>query len=346
MLVCWMIGLQLVYGSAFVLLAVLRLRAGFRKEGGKSRSAAFLKRLGHARRFLPRPACGDDAMLWKERYVARTAGLTKLLAAIAVLGVVGLIVFSSADLITKAIAEQFGQGSGVGVRVARERLGIFLRAMTGAFTAVWLLAVSSAAATSITTEREGDTWISLLATPMQRHEYLRAKLLGSVWGMLPLPLFLLGYWLIGMVVGALHPAGLVVVALECCVFTAFAATLGLYFSLTTRNSSRSLAATMVTMIFLNGAYMLLCIPFQPDTPAIAAGCGPFLAGLGLMTSEDLGRLWTGPPQLWLRDTELFFASAAGTLFYAAGAALMGWLCYVRFDELAERPRSFNRGAMP
>ena len=45
----------------------------------------------------------------------------------------------------------------------------------------WVLAVASAAAVSVTSEREDDTWTSLTATLLSGAEVVRAKVLGAIW---------------------------------------------------------------------------------------------------------------------------------------------------------------------
>ena len=87
-------GLQVAYGTAFVVLAAVRLRPSSRNDGARRGLAGRSPRLARKQSWFPRPECGDDAMLWKEMHVARTGGLTK--AALVVLGVamVGIIGYS------------------------------------------------------------------------------------------------------------------------------------------------------------------------------------------------------------------------------------------------------------
>ncbi|WZO99907.1 ABC transporter permease subunit [Isosphaeraceae bacterium EP7] len=338
----WMVGLQIVYGSVFVLLAVLRLRPGFRKEGGPSRVGSLAKNMARARRLLPRPACGDDAMLWKERFVARTSGLTKGLILLVSLGIIGAIIATSIELIRNAALEAYFLGSDGGVRGARHNFNVYVRVLTGFVTAGWLLAVAAAASASITSEREGDTWISLMASTLDPHEVLRAKLVGSIWSLLPIPLLMMVYWAIGLAVGSVHPFGAAVAFLELCLFTAFAVTLGVYFSLTMKSSARALAATVGTMIFLNGAYLFCIVPMmRNERMELFAGFGPFLVALALLTPTEYTQMWNGSAFTYRRDFgELIFASVLGSLWYGAGAALMFGLSHARFDEFVERPRRF------
>src|SRR5262249_26786015 len=100
----WMIGLQIAYGACLIALAVARLRPTFLKAsvGQKGLPWAFWRR---ARRLLPRPACGDDALMWKERYVSRTTPLTKIMGGIVTLGLAMLLVSVTSEYVVAAFKE-------------------------------------------------------------------------------------------------------------------------------------------------------------------------------------------------------------------------------------------------
>ena len=98
----WMMGLQTAYGTLFVMLAIARLRPGFRNETDSRRWLGRLERAMRGRRFLPRPACGDDAMLWKERYVSRSSTLTKVASALVFLVAGSLVAYYTYDFAVPA----------------------------------------------------------------------------------------------------------------------------------------------------------------------------------------------------------------------------------------------------
>src|SRR5205085_2889233 len=91
----WMIGLQLAYAVAFVALSILALRPMFRREGEGPRRLGWLFDAQRRRRFLPRPEVGDDAMLWKERYVSRTSGIVKVAATLLMLVVIAALGYAT-----------------------------------------------------------------------------------------------------------------------------------------------------------------------------------------------------------------------------------------------------------
>ena len=73
-----MVGLQLGAAVLFILIAAWRLRPVFRRqEESRPRLTWFAER-ARTPRWLNRPECGSDAMLWKEKHFARTDVFTKL----------------------------------------------------------------------------------------------------------------------------------------------------------------------------------------------------------------------------------------------------------------------------
>ena len=67
--------------------------------------------------------------------------------------------------------------------------------------------IAGAAAESVVNERERDTWLGLIATPLSGWEILRAKMLGVLWKTRPLGFVILAAWIVGLLSGALHPLG-------------------------------------------------------------------------------------------------------------------------------------------
>jgi len=72
----WMVGLQFSATALLIGLATLRLRPSFRNEGGTRGSKGRSPRSSSPFRLWRRPPCGDDPMLWKERYGGRMSRLS------------------------------------------------------------------------------------------------------------------------------------------------------------------------------------------------------------------------------------------------------------------------------
>ena len=332
----WGMGMQVVFGTAFVILAAIRLRPSYRNDGGTPRWVRGMTKITGKRSWFPRPECGDDGMLWKEMYVARTGGLTK--AALAILGVamVGIIGYSAYGFIDEAINEIYRDGY-FGYGSARGDFNVFLRGVSTAVYVLWMLGIASSAASGLSSEREEDQWISLISTPLTGREILRAKMIGPVWGLRLVAFLMFLLWLVGLLVGSIHPFGLAACLVEFAVFTWFLTALGTWFSLRSKNSTRSLASTMALLIFLNGGYLFCCIPFRPDTPAIAAGSTPFIFALSLLSVKDFGELSTG-----YKTGEFIAACILGVIAYGVAAAALTTSLFSSFDIIVDRPDRFRQ----
>lgn len=335
----WMMGLQVGYGLLFVLLAVLRLRPVAQKEGGGA--GGWLAGLAQKKRFLPRPECGDDAMMWKERYAARTNVTTKLTAGItALVGMAGLV-YLTYDFAKPAFVELVAYGYGsIAYQRYRGEFNGYLRGMCTLIYVLWALGVASAASAGVSSEREGDTWTSLLTTPLSGVEILRAKMLGAVWGLNWVGGLLAALWLIGLAAGAIHPLGFLLVVYETAVFVWFATALGTYVSLRSKNSGRALLGTIAILFMLNGGYLMCCIPLHTSNWLIFTAVTPLIEGFSLVSYEDVQRLFSGHwrRRPWLRDEESLLVGFLSTLSYLVAAGVLTLRAFHRFDEEADRPR--------
>jgi hypothetical protein len=206
------------------------------------------------------------------------------------------------------------------------------------YVGLWLLAMAGAAGSSITVEREEDTWVSLTATPLTGREILWGKLLGTAWslrGFIALPGLL---WLAALVTGALHPVGFLVELAVLGLFTAFSVSTGLYFSLRSRTTSRALAATLALLIGLNVLPPLLLVPFGIPglsraalvvfyTPRLICGAG--------WSPQALQKLF-----VWWREGTLWnhgILPCGLVGLYGAGTALFVHKSIQQFDRLLDRP---------
>ena len=181
-----MIGLQTAGGLVFLLLAVLGLRP-LRGGGGRwerRRTVWFptARALSARWRWSRRPACSDDdPMLWKERFTAGGGGLGWLSSPSVVL-IVGMVLGA---YMLEVARPAFGEFVNAGNHDDTYRLSLngTIRQASAAVSVLWLLSVASAAALSVTSEREQDAWVSLTATLLTGPEIVRAKdaRRGAVW---------------------------------------------------------------------------------------------------------------------------------------------------------------------
>jgi ABC-type transport system involved in multi-copper enzyme maturation permease subunit len=332
----WGMGLQVLYGTGFILLAALLLRPTARREGGTWRVTSWWAAISRKRRWFPRRPCGDDAMRWKELHVARTGGLVKAVFVLLGVALLVLIGYSGFGLLVTAMDEMSRDGySAYGY--GRRNLNGYLRGFSVGIYLLWFLGVASSSATSLCSEREEDQWISLTSTPLSGHEILRAKMIGPIWGFRRLVYLLFSLWAIGLMTGAIHPAGVILCLIELMVFTWFLTALGTFFSLRARNSTRALASTIALLMVLNGGYLFCFIPFSPNTRLILAGSTPVIFTVSLLGFTD----FDGPDQ-----GEMVATVGLCILLYGAAAASLTATLFSTFDHVIDRPDRLRQFRTP
>ncbi len=339
----WMCGCQVVYGLLFVLLSVFRLRPVYQKQGDRgTRGLRWLVKRG---RFMARPECGDDAMMWKERYVSRTSVVTKVVAMIVGIGSVGLLAyFTVAYFAYPAFKELLACGYGAGSEQTRNEFNNYLRFICTFIYVLWCIAITSTSSGGLTSEREEDTWISLVSTPLSGLEIIRAKMFGAVWSLRWVGLLMLTLWMTGVAAGAVHPIGLILVVLETAIFVWFVTALGTYLSLRSATSSRALLSTLGILIFLNGGYLLCCIPMRDSTIVAGAGVTPMIEAISLISFDNARQVFFGESPAFRnndRDSEAVIVCFLSLLFYAGAAAVITARAIDRFDQIVDRPRRIS-----
>ena len=349
---------QLLLGTTFIGLAVWRLRPAYRAQEGGGRGRWFRRVVNPEarafRRLIPRPPCGDDAMMWKETQFGRLRGVARFSALF--VGILFIVVMTyaftyMAEDVYREVRSYGYQFPAAGADVQqrynwygttgwqhRETLHGFIQGSTVALFGVLFLGVAARGAGAISGEKENDSWLTLTASPLEGPEILRAKLVGAILGLRPILAALLFLWLIGLITGAIHPVGLLASALWIGVFLWFAAALGIYFSMTAKTTRRALVATALTLIFCNGGYLLLLVPFQPRSSVIAAGVTVAQVPYTVMSYRDFHNQTTESANRgydWER--EQLVTGVAGLAFYFVAAALLTRASFRKFDLVAERP---------
>ncbi len=219
---------------------------------------------------------------------------------------------------------------------ARYQFNTMLRVVSGLIEVLAGLGMALTAAGSITTEREEDTWISLLTTDLTPVEILRAKFLGALWSQRVLLVVMLGLWVLGLLLGALHPVGFLFGLIEMTVFSWFFIALGVRLSLTARSTMRAAGATIALLVLVNGGYLLLGLPilYFVDSPLAVCGCTPFLLGACLLRPGE----WSAGNLPHDAYADMIATSMFGVFLYATAAALLTAALVHRFDEWIDRPR--------
>jgi ABC-type transport system involved in multi-copper enzyme maturation permease subunit len=296
----WMGGLQSLFGVLFVLLAVVALRplkGGERRSERKKVRGHLLATIGSALRTVPvRPPCDeDDPMLWKERF-ATGGGFTWLRSRPVVLFLSVLLGCYLFDTSLPAFRALGGWGSGAGGGTDRRLvLNGALRESSTLLFVLLILSVASAAAVSLTSEREQDTWTSLSGTLLSGREIVWGKIRGAVWSSWRLVLALAIMGLVGLLAGAIFPLGLLLAASGLFVFCGFTAALGVWISLRARNSTRALFTTIFWLMVFNGGYLILIPGALRESDLACAWVMPYMQWLSLISYPDASRFFAGEP---------------------------------------------------
>jgi hypothetical protein len=184
-------------------------------------------------------------MFWKERYATMGGGLRWLGSRYVVLFFGVLLGCYLLDVASPAVSEL---ASGRLTDHTRHDMNAPLREASTALAVLAMLTVAAASAVSLTGEREQDTWISLATTLLTPGEVIRAKQFGAVWSARRVWLALLVVWTVGILLGAIHPLGVLAGASIVFVVAWLVAAVGVLVSGRARNSTRSLAWTFIALL--------------------------------------------------------------------------------------------------
>lgn len=293
-----MIAWETAGGALLVAWTSLRFRAICRAAEDREgrRWLRKLRRMTAVRR----PPCGDDPVLWYEKYDTRGVGpLAKRLGQLVVvsmLGVLAVVVYWYAEPAFRELARSgYGAEAGsmsrlelnpfarvlVGIKVptpalppglARVEFNTILRWMTGTLGFLYVIVATSVGSETIVSERARDTLPGLLATPMTGAEILRAKMIGAAWRVRGWAVLVIVLWSLGLLSGAVHPVGFLATLLGLALTTWSCIAIGTYGSL--RAADAKQAANVVTL---------------PVTLALFSALAPVIMPAGL-TSVFLGVL--------------------------------------------------------
>ncbi len=328
-LALWMVGSQVVYGTFFTALAAWRLRPTFRRHEGLEGRQIQSARL--ARRWFPVRPCGDDPVFWKEAYFsAAVGGLGRKLVRAILISLLVLAVLATLAGSRFAFWELREHGYGwdnEGSYEQRLMMNIGLRYGCAFLTGIWLLWLASQTAAGISSEREQGTWTSLLATPLERNEILRGKMLGPLRATAHFGVTLGALWIIGSAVGAVHPLGLLNAIVIVLIMVGFTTSLGTYASL---RSQLTWKARMWTLGILIAPHVCCMLPL----PSILT-----LVGFSLWSYAEIHALWSGT--LGFESAFILIAVAfffGGMALYAGAAYFLTRGALRCFDAVADRPR--------
>ncbi|MDC0936844.1 ABC transporter permease subunit [Pirellulales bacterium] len=312
-----MVGWHAAISVGSLALATFAVRRVHLRDSGRAEGGKKSKQGKSLRRLRWRPALGKDPMLWKEAF----AGTSKTR-----LGVVGYFaILAIASTFLWSVLFAFFD------RNARNDYVEMLALVSGFAGSGMILWLAARAAGLITHEKEQDCWMALLATPLTGSEIVLGKALGNLyaarWG-----IGLLAFaWVLGIIRSPelWFTAPLMGLAVLAC--TCFVTNLGIFFSLRSKTSTRAMAQTLGTLLFVGGGYLLCCCPLAMTGSGDAimigmAACMPFLMTAPALFSREIG----------MHEVELVIAFAFGVFGYTVAAVVLFISVTTDFDLLAGR----------
>lgn len=292
-----------------------------------------------ARRRRWRGELGDRPMLWKELF-ADQARLR--------LGILGRLVIGTiaAGYFLLAVSFAWSPTDG-GMRPWQ--LEEFA-AWTTALLSLGLILIAARAASSITSEKDRQCWEPLLLTSLTPSEIIGGKIWGNLYAARGLALLVSFAWLLQLVS---YPDYLIVIPFDLAtlgVLMLFCSSLGVLFSLYSRDSLRAIATTLAVGIVVGGGYIFCCVlVLIPSggpgrgSEIIFAACMPFLLVFPTIVYAESHQQYS------TTEVGLTAAYVIGMIGYAV-ASLLIWLSCVQslaqtaqgVPELASRAGSPRR----
>jgi len=235
--------------------AVVRLRAVALREASRP------VRKGLAARLWPRPRVGPRPMVWKEIHVEAGPRLHWMGRILVV-----LLVLASFVPAIWIIVENSESGGYNPWRILHQEMNIFIRIVGTLVACLMLLGVAVRASGSVSGERDRQTLDELLTTPLGSDAILYGKWLGSVLSARWSGLWVGSLWALGVLSEGLHPLAVPLLVGAWLVFATFLASLGLWFSVISRTTTRATIWTLLTAAGLGVGHWLIWLC-----------CGPLLA---------------------------------------------------------------------
>jgi hypothetical protein len=367
-----MIELQTAGAAALVLWAIWRLRPASRALYDGEGRAALARMLRRRRR--ARPACGDDPVLWHEMHSTHGMSAADIVAwrVLVALGILCLV-YMTTWFAVPAFAELAERGYSAPKELAMPELhplarmmvvklsklslaqapgqarlefNIVLRQASAVLVMLAVLVIAGCAAEGVALEKDRDTWLGLIATPLSGWEILRAKMIGAAWRMRPLLLVLVGLWVVGLLSGALHPLGFAAALVALGAMSWFFAALGTYMSLWSPDRKQATGRVMLPALCSMSGFVLPFLPAGFGSVLMGVGSMSFLTWASLLSYDDIfAATHSGNfPQLAavnIRTGEgaggVLATVLVGITAHLVGAALLTRAACRGFDLAAGRP---------
>ncbi len=278
------VGWQLLVSVAALVWATFAVRRVH--LGDSSRGNVKEKRRLNFRFPRWRPALGARPMLWKEMFADTAKTRLGFIGNVAVGLILLTVIGSTLYAFIEAIAHSFGNDG-------PNFFFVYLSQMSGFLGSGMLLLLAGRSASMVTSEKERDCWMSLLATPLSGAEIMTGKMWGNLYSVRWSFLVLAAAWGLGILLEPVFILPTLATTLTFFLAAWYVTNLGLFFSLRSKTSLRAMGATLGTLVFTSGGYLFCCCMVSVEEEVMLAPCIPFLLGFPSMAyySYDLEHFW-------------------------------------------------------
>lgn len=197
------------------------------------------------------------------------------------------------------------------------------------------LVISIQSATSITGEKERDTWLSLMSTPLDHHSILCAKIMGSLYSARYIGIIMLCTWAFAIVVTPPSVIAFVPFVIYTALTSIFFSVFGVFCSAYFATSWRALVASTIAVLLLHGGYLFCCLPVAismgsgEEEMVVLSVCVPFLLYSASLLSYGMHEPMHLPDLLFVMVT-------SGFVVYTTATILIYQTTSRSFDKLVGR----------
>jgi ABC-type transport system involved in multi-copper enzyme maturation permease subunit len=276
-------------------------------------------RSARARAARQHPEIGENPVFWKEVFVDSGGSRGRIWLVVNILLVTLIFIWIPFILYFSFISppnyrnfagfpelyDHFTEGMNAWVRVA-----------TSAFTTLMFFAAAIRGAGAISGEKDKDTWISLISTPMSSDQMLWGKWWGCLLGLRRGFFLLILIYSLALITGSVHPLGVLIALVLTVICMSAFSWIGLYCSMRAKNSlNASIQAFFATVFFAGGFWVL-----------IGCGCG---FPLSLMRTNSR----------WVEDAaQVILGFTPPVALFGAAPRHFGW---DGVDKYENRPFDFD-----
>lgn len=265
------------------------------------------------------PINEQNPLLWKELHHEQEKTHEALKVLIAVIGL--YIVFVASMVCLTAIFDAVSRHQPI--TTVTNPMARFLGTMIGC---LMLLGIVFTAVGTVSREREQHTLDNLLTLPMDRKDILWAKWLGSILSVRRLAWGLGLVWGLALVTGGLHPIAVPLLVLAFLAHGAFAASLGVWFSVVSPSKVQATLRAVVVLFGINVGSLILGENLAATTPMLCLWNLAFLRLDNLLLLPFAGDTW-GFVNDSAAEARQIVLGLAGALVYAViSLILWSWAC--------------------